>query len=73
MSTDLWNKFDPSVYIQDNYATIHDEDRKIIYKVDIGTGPNLYPAMLLLPYAEKIYCVEYSQNSIHVLLCRVYH
>lgn len=81
MTTDLWNKFEPYTYIQDNYATIHDEDREIIRRllkfftsvgklrlaVDVGTGPNLYPIMLLLPYIEKVYCVEYAPKNINYL------
>ncbi|MBI5733125.1 hypothetical protein HY967_04210 [Candidatus Jorgensenbacteria bacterium] len=81
MDANLWNKFDPYTYIQDNYATIHNEDREIIHRllkfyasvgkmklaVDVGTGPNLYPIMLLIPYVQKVYCVEYSTKNIHYL------
>lgn len=81
MNADLWNKFDPYAYIRDNYATIHDEDREIIHRLvqfyasvgklelalDVGTGSNLYPIMLLLPYVQKVYCVEYSQKNVHYL------
>lgn len=81
MSSTLWKKFNPSLYIKDNYSYIHDEDKQIIrlllkfYKklpqlnmaLDIGTGPNLYPVMALLPFAKTIDCVDYSDANIEYL------
>jgi len=32
--------------------------------VDVGAGPNLYPALLMLPWAEQITLTEYAQSNI---------
>lgn len=77
-----WEAFNPYGYVADNYLTIHDEDRQILASIlpliqrelpdpcrvlDIGTGPNLYPAMALLPYARRIDCLEYSRANVQYL------
>jgi NNMT/PNMT/TEMT family len=35
--------------------------------VDVGAGPNLYPALLMLPWAERITFTEYAQMNIRWL------
>jgi hypothetical protein len=35
--------------------------------VDVGAGANLYPALLMLPWAEHIVCTEYASPNIHWL------
>ena len=35
--------------------------------VDVGAGANLYPALLLLPWAERIVLTEYASSNIHWL------
>jgi hypothetical protein len=35
--------------------------------VDVGAGANLYPALLMLPWAEHIVFTEYASSSIHWL------
>jgi NNMT/PNMT/TEMT family len=32
--------------------------------VDVGSGPNLYPALLMLPWAERIVFTEFAINNI---------
>lgn len=32
--------------------------------VDVGSGPNLYPALLMLPWAERIVFTDYAQTNI---------
>ncbi len=78
----LWEQFDPERYIKDNYATLHDEDRQILniliplYEkmlsggervLDIGTGPNLYPLVVVLPYAARVDCLEISSQNVQYL------
>lgn len=35
--------------------------------VDVGAGTNLYPALLMLPWAERIVFTEYAQSNFHWL------
>lgn len=77
----LWEKFNPLVYIQNNYSYIHDEDKEIIKilvefynslpylkkSVEIGCGPNIYPLMLALSKINSIEIVEYSARNINYL------
>jgi hypothetical protein len=35
--------------------------------VDVGAGPNLYPSLLMLPWAERITFTEYAESSIEWL------
>lgn len=80
-SKNIWDNFDYVDYIRKNYSYIHDEDKQIIdilipylacikvvnRAIDIGTGPNLYPVILILPYVKQVNCFEYSQNNINYL------
>lgn len=77
----LWEKFDPVSYVKDNYAKIHDEDRKIIKilvqfyerlphlnkSLEIGGGPNLYPLMLALLYVDNIDVLDFSFRNVDYL------
>jgi len=36
--------------------------------VDVGAGANLYPALLMLPWAERIVFTEYASPNIHWLV-----
>lgn len=78
----LWEQFNPVKYVSSNYRRIHDEDRQILkllvhlYErnltpgrrcLDVGTGPNLYPIILLLPYALFIDCLEFSKRNVTFL------
>jgi hypothetical protein len=74
-----WNKFDPDEYYGDNYAKLRPDDRHIIelvrdffakadvsdgHGVDVGAGPNLYPAMSMLPFARRIDLWDYSWANV---------
>lgn len=77
----LWDKFDPLLYVKDNYVELHDEDRIILYllsatyhqlprlsrAVEIGVGPNLYPLMAMLPVVKKIDAIDYNPANLHYL------
>lgn len=76
-----WGKFDPYVYIKNNYSSIHNEDKEIIRKLvdfypllprlklalEIGVGPNLYPVMAMLPFVEKVECIDFSIANLEYL------
>lgn len=32
--------------------------------VDVGAGTNLYPSLLMLPWAERVVCTEYASQNI---------
>jgi hypothetical protein len=79
-----WDKFDPVDYLQHNYATVRDDDRKILtfvrdffvrvsstlpggaalHGIDVGTGPNLYPALAMLPLCGEVTLYEYSRSNV---------
>ncbi|GAA5061041.1 hypothetical protein HNP84_008869 [Thermocatellispora tengchongensis] len=78
-----WDEFDPYLYFQHNYGILRPDDREIIERVgkffsgitdiygaegvDVGTGPNLYPALALLPLCRTITMVEYSRSNVEWL------
>jgi hypothetical protein len=78
-----WNHFDTAGYVADNYATLHDFDRRIIttlspyYRslepgslgrsLDVGTGPNLYPLMLAGAATRWQEVLEYSTRNVAYL------
>lgn len=78
-----WNRFDTAGYLADNYATLHDFDRRIItalspyYRslgagslassLDVGTGPNLYPLMLAGAASRRLEVLEYSTRNVAYL------
>jgi hypothetical protein len=74
-----WNEFDPDAYEAHNYRTLRDDDRQIIGKIrdyfasagvseahgiDVGTGPNLYPALALLPFCDSLELRELSTPNV---------
>lgn len=38
-----------------------------LHGVDVGAGPNLYPALAMLPFCEAITLVEYSKSNVRWL------
>ncbi|MFD0856728.1 SCO2525 family SAM-dependent methyltransferase [Actinomadura adrarensis] len=78
-----WNEFDSDSYVAQNYAKMLRADRKFIEivrdffaarapgtalrGVDVGTGANLYPALLMLPFCEEITLIEYSRSNVRWL------
>jgi hypothetical protein len=74
-----WDRFDSSDYFELNYGRMHDVDAQIIARVrdhfaatgrsgargiDVGSGPNLYPAMALLPFCTSIDLWEYAPPNV---------
>ena len=78
-----WDRFDTRAYLADNYAELHDLDRRIIetlspyYRalpeaglartLDVGTGPNLYPLMLVAAASRRCEVVELSTSNVGYL------
>jgi hypothetical protein len=74
-----WDEFDPEDYLAHNYAAVHPCDAPIIDLVadffgasvltsdrsalDLGTGSNLYPPLLMLPFCRDITLWEYSPRN----------
>ncbi len=79
--TTEWNGFPTTTYLTNNYGVLHEEDMRIMqltadfYKsinpidsvIDVGTGPNLYPALTLLPFAKKITLTDISESNLKFL------
>jgi hypothetical protein len=75
-----WDEFNSSWYHDHNYKMLRDDDRQIIEimrdffaaldlpghasGIDVGTGTNLYPALTMLPFCDKITLYEYSASNI---------
>ncbi|MFF8091967.1 SCO2525 family SAM-dependent methyltransferase [Streptomyces sp. NPDC016675] len=81
-----WSKFDPEVYVDNNYRTPLEVDRQIVRLmrehfgrcfsrgvpdsvrgVDVGAGANLYPALSMLPWCEKILLLEFARPNVEYL------
>ncbi|MFD7991901.1 SCO2525 family SAM-dependent methyltransferase [Streptomyces mexicanus] len=81
-----WSKFDPEVYVDNNYRTPLEVDLKIVRLlrdhfsrcfaataphsvrgVDVGAGANLYPALSMLPWCEKVLLLEYAPPNVAYL------
>jgi hypothetical protein len=78
-----WDDFDTAGYVADNYATLHPLDRRIIadlspyYRalppgslrssLDIGTGPNIYPLMLVAAASRRLEALERSASNVAYL------
>ncbi|HKR49193.1 MAG TPA: SCO2525 family SAM-dependent methyltransferase [Pseudonocardiaceae bacterium] len=75
-----WDDFDSSWYYDHNYKVLRDDDRQIIEVVrdffgtldpskrrsgiDVGSGPNIYPALTMLPLCDEIKLYEYSTSNV---------
>lgn len=78
-----WDDFDTSEYVADNYATLHDFDRRIVTELspyyralppgslatslDVGTGPNLYPLMLVAAASRRLQALDHSAANVTYL------
>ena len=73
-----WNSFDPEYYCQHNYESFRGHNAGIVAAVasylsnnaprdsnclDIGTGSNLYPTLLLHPWARSITLIDPSKAN----------
>jgi hypothetical protein len=74
-----WNRFDPDWYGDHNYRRLRDDDCQIIelvrdffagcapaggHGIDVGAGPNLYPAMAMLPFCDRIELRDVSERNV---------
>lgn len=75
-----WDDFDSNWYYDHNYKVLRDDDRQIIEVVrdffgtldpskhrsgiDVGSGPNIYPALTMLPLCDEITLYEYSTSNV---------
>jgi SAM-dependent methyltransferase len=80
-----WNAFDSQAYLNQNYAFVRDDDRALLSLtvdafrgssdlldiVDIGTGPNLYPLLAMLPRARSLTAWEISSANVAWLKAEV--
>ncbi|TDC44801.1 methyltransferase [Actinomadura sp. KC345] len=85
-----WEKFDPELYVENNYAVLRADDSRIIHDgsewfnqsamqrfsrgqgrfrhgVDVGAGPNLYPALMMLGVCRKVTLFEFSSANVAFL------
>jgi hypothetical protein len=77
-----WDKFDSAWYAEHNYQCLRDDDQAIIDSVrdffadagvadaggiDVGSGSNLYPALSLLPFCERLELWEYAATNVEWL------
>lgn len=77
-----WNDFKTDEYLKTNYVGIHEEDQAIIRHlstflttqnkqfdtaIDVGAGPNLYPALLLQPFVRSLRLFEYGSSNVSYL------
>jgi hypothetical protein len=75
-----WHAFDPESYFVHNYEVLRRDERRIIevirdffcsappapgaHGIDVGTGPNLYPAMAMLGSCNRITLLDYSKRNV---------
>jgi NNMT/PNMT/TEMT family len=80
---DCWDEFDPRWYVNHYFGEPQAEDRQIVSTlrdlladaalprgamgVDVGCGPNLYPALAMLPFCEEITLWEFATPNVHWL------
>jgi hypothetical protein len=78
-----WDEFDTTDYVKHNYTMLRDDDRQIVCFVrdffstvplvdqargiDVGAGPNLYPALTMLPLCQEITLWERSEPNVEWL------
>lgn len=78
-----WDDFDPTSYVDHNYREMRDDDARILQQVrnyfakvaghssghgiDVGSGPNLYPSLSMLPFCEEITLWEHGRSNVRWL------
>jgi hypothetical protein len=46
------------------FASAFGSRGKVQCAIDVGTGPNLYPALLMLPWTDRILLTDYSEGNL---------
>lgn len=75
-----WDLFSPVSYSEHNYQTKRDDDHEIVERVrdffgrarirpgargiDVGPGANLYPALGMLPFVDRLDLWEHSASNV---------
>ncbi|UAB97630.1 methyltransferase [Dactylosporangium vinaceum] len=78
-----WDRFRPNWYQRRHYRSVRDDDRRILTHtrdhfaahapgegavgLDVGPGPNLYPALAMLPFCSRVDLIEYSSTNVQWL------
>lgn len=78
-----WDEFPSESYFEHNYASFRWDDQQIIRRardffagagvapgsrgLDVGTGPNLAPALAMLPFAREVVLYEHSASNVEWL------
>lgn len=78
-----WDRFDAKSYLHHNYRTLRGDDRRFIAAIrdffdksalppraagiDVGSGANLYPALAMLPFVERLTLLDYSASNVQWL------
>ncbi|MBO2465783.1 hypothetical protein [Actinomadura violacea] len=77
-----WSEFNSAAYHGDNYRIIRGDDRTMLlttvewfarsgaqgcHGFDAGAGANLYPALAMLPFCDKITLLEFSPTNVRYL------
>jgi len=81
-----WDAFDPEIYRDHNYRELRGDDHQIMVRmrehfaeakltnaqgVDVGPGPNLYPALAMLPFCRTLDLLELSRPNVSYLRTQV--
>ena len=53
--------------MRDEFAKVLDPDRPVPAAIDVGAGPNLYPALSMLPFCHHLTLWERSLANVHWL------
>jgi hypothetical protein len=78
-----WDDFAADAYHEHNYDSLREDDEEILslvsswftdaavgpalHGLDVGAGPNLYPALAMLPHCARITLREYSASNVQWL------
>lgn len=83
-----WDRFDSDWYHEHNYQSLRDDDQQIMAHirdffatagvthangVDVGAGSNLYPALAMLPFCDRLELREFSAANVAWLNQHVEH
>jgi hypothetical protein len=52
------------VRVSDFFCRVFEHRKPVNLAIDVGSGPNLYPALLMLPWTRKILFTDYSTRNI---------
>jgi hypothetical protein len=53
--------------VRDFFGEVFDPDRPVRRGIDVGSGPNLYPALTMLPFCGEVTLLERGANNVRWL------